>query len=108
MQNIARVTAWAFAGKHYPTEREAIEANLKAIMDRILKDHSANILGGVLAHRDELAPLLSRHAELAMATAEDPLADTRGTRRDGTGGTHREGPIDGDPLTEGPFEGEGA
>lgn len=87
MQNIERVTAWAFAGAHYNTELKAVEANLKAIGGRIVKQHADNPMRGLIEYGDELAALLIRHHELTNAQDFDPLNCAEGTRSEEPEGT---------------------
>lgn len=76
---ITRITAWAYDGHNYTTELSAVEANLKAIGQKIAKHHSASPVSGLIEYRDELAGLLIRHAELT-ANPEGTQTDFEGTR----------------------------
>lgn len=91
---IQRVTAWAFAGRNYDTELEAVKAAIDEIGKRLVRDHSSNPGQGLVA-RDDLPDLLIRYHELTrtpeVASAELP----EGTRSEELEGTRdAEQPVD--------------
>lgn len=61
---IIKTESWAFVGKSYPTEREAVRAGLTDIGQRIIKDGSGRPLDAVLDSSDELISLLTRHRDI--------------------------------------------
>lgn len=82
---IKRVTAWAFAGRNYDTEIEAVTAAIDTIGKRVVKDHSNDPGKGLLGNPD-LPVLLLRHAEL-KAEESSPAKTAEGTRPEEPEGT---------------------
>lgn len=74
---IQKVEAWAFAGRNYTTEAEAVTAALVAIGEAIVTTHSRNPVNGLIEHGDDLVKLLARRAELfpKKPTIEDDQKD---------------------------------
>lgn len=90
---ITRVTAWAYDGHNYATELSAVEANLKAIGQKIAKNHSASPVSGLLEYRDDLAILLARHAELTVTPEVASTESPEGTHSEELEGTHEHSPM---------------
>jgi hypothetical protein len=79
VRDIARKTTWAFGGTNYDTELQAIDANLKALGRKIVKEYATEPAAGLVKYGDEIAPLLTRRAEL-RAMDELPADSLEGTR----------------------------
>lgn len=88
---VERVTAWAFAGRNYNTEIEAVRAAIDEIGKRVVKDHATNPGKGLIQHTD-LPTLLLRHAELVDAEEKAPTESLEGTRSEEPEGTREHHP----------------
>jgi len=64
---IEKVESWGFAGKLYLTEEKAVDAAIREIAARLMKDHAGSLAVGLIDKADQLIPLLQRHGELAAA-----------------------------------------
>lgn len=87
---IEEVKAWAFAGKHYTTELEAIEAAIDEIGRKVVKENATNPGVGLRLHAD-LPGLLNRHAELSFDPFDTaPAESPKGTHAGEPKGTQAE------------------
>ncbi|MAK72266.1 MAG: hypothetical protein CMF19_09520, partial [Idiomarinaceae bacterium] len=66
---IKQTTAWAYNGHNYDTELEAVDKAISDIGKRIGREHASDVTQGMMLYREQLAPLLRRHIELAPADA---------------------------------------
>ena len=64
---IKQTTAWAYNGHNYDTELEAVDKAISDIGKRIGREHASDVTQGMMLYREQLAPLLRRHIELAPA-----------------------------------------
>lgn len=77
---IEEVKAWAYAGKHYNTERDALWAAIDEIAREIVKQYATNP-GRGLVESAELPGLLIRYHELVAESKADTATESReGTR----------------------------
>lgn len=76
---IEKVESWGYGGKLYPSEQEAVITALTDIATRLIKDHATNPLDGLVKHRDQLVPLLARHAELFPTPTPTEVTSGNGT-----------------------------
>ena len=86
MPLILPVPAWPYGPKLYHTELQAVQAHLVAIADDIKRNHSSDPLQGMMKHALELAPLLSRQAQL-LSGEPQPTICTEGTPPESLEGT---------------------
>lgn len=56
---VTKVTAFEHAGKLFTTEEDALKAALKDIAERLMKEHSAALHTGLLAHSVQLRSVLN-------------------------------------------------
>jgi hypothetical protein len=67
---IEKVEGYRYDGKFFDTEQSAVEAALDKIGRAIVRDYHANMLAGLLEHRDELFSLLGSHQMLTAPVVE--------------------------------------
>lgn len=67
---IEKVEGYRYDGKFFDTEQAAVEAALDKIGRAIVRDYHANMLAGLLEHRDELFSLLGSHQMLTAPNVE--------------------------------------
>lgn len=58
---IEKVSAYKVDGVYYEDERDAVEAKLKKIGQRLMKEYSADPMQGLIDMRDDLLPMLELH-----------------------------------------------
>jgi len=83
---INRITAWAFGGHNYDTERDAVWAAIDATARKIVKDYSSNPGRGMIESPD-LPKLLLRYRELSETdepTTANSAEGTQGEEPEGT------------------------
>lgn len=68
MALITQETCFVFNGIPFATELEAVEAGIQNVGTNLLKMHSSDLGAGLLARRDDLLELLTRHAQLEDET----------------------------------------
>lgn len=68
---IKKTESWAFAGKLYPTEQEAIHAALDDVGRKILKDFSHDPAKGLLEHGADVSQLRARFLDLTILPMPD-------------------------------------
>lgn len=61
---IEKVEAFKVDGVYYEDERDAVEAKLKKLGTRLLKEYPSDIAQGLIDLRDELTITLQRHMEI--------------------------------------------
>ncbi|PQM29438.1 hypothetical protein CVO77_00425 [Sphingopyxis lindanitolerans] len=73
---VTKVTAFEHAGKLFTTEEDALKAALKDIAEKLMKEHSAALHTGLLAHSDQLRSVLAALdvIERAKPVAAEPVA----------------------------------
>lgn len=76
---IKEVTAWAYAGQNYDTERDAVWAAIDATGKKIVKENAANPGKGLISDPD-LPKLLIRYAELTKGEDSTAANSSEGTR----------------------------
>lgn len=87
---VTRVTAWAFAGRNYNSEIEAVRAAIDEIGKKIVRDHASHPGKGLVEH-DDLPKLLLRYRELAVTTEAPESKAPEGTLAESLEGTRAEG-----------------
>lgn len=73
---ITQVTSFRVGDKLYDTEIDAVEAALKNIAAKLLREHPDNLYAGLLKHGEEIGVLIDKKRLLsrtAPATVEGPL-----------------------------------
>jgi len=71
---IEQVQAWIHGNAVFKTEREAVEAALKEYADRLMREHSSDLLAGLVAMTGKLVPLLQRYEALCEPVILDQAA----------------------------------
>ena len=82
---IMKVESWAFAGKNYGTELEAVKAALIDIGTRFVKEFHSDPLGGLIELGSDVSELRIRYLELTCGPTqgeEAPPKVLEGTRGD--------------------------
>ena len=77
---IKRQASYAYAGQLYETEIAALEAAIRDIGRKILKDYAAHPGQGVLDHREQLEDLLGRYNALVPPATSTEVASENMSR----------------------------
>lgn len=73
---IEQIKAWSHGGKLFATESEAVAAALDDLGARLMREHSNNIVDGLLANAESIKKLLAHHERLHPSAAK-PLEMAR-------------------------------